>query len=257
MNNYFGINLEFNPNKIHQLIAKAISDNQKGYVCVVDGNVLANAQKNIVYRNIVNNSLINICDGSSIALLASIIYNKKFHTHTGPEIFSFFTSKNYKQLFLGNTEDVLNKLREKFVNEGLGINNMKFLTLPFEGVDQFDYMKISNIINQYSPDIIWVSLGAPKQEIFISKLFPFINRGMIFGIGAAFNLCIDDDNYKRAPTWIRNLKLEWLYRSIKEPNRIGKRAINYCCLLPNLIIQELKNKKNKNFFQNETTSPQR
>jgi UDP-N-acetyl-D-mannosaminuronic acid transferase (WecB/TagA/CpsF family) len=93
MNNYFGINLEFDSNKIHQLIAKAISSNQKGYVCVVDGNVLTIAQKNQVYCTIVNNSLVNACDGSSIAWLAGKIYKKDFRALTGMQnAFIFFLS---------------------------------------------------------------------------------------------------------------------------------------------------------------------
>jgi len=90
MNNYFGINLEFDSNKIHQLIAKAISGNQKGYVCVVDGNVLTIAQKNQVYRTIINNSLVNTCDGSSIAWLAGKIYKKDFRAHTGMQKCNLF-----------------------------------------------------------------------------------------------------------------------------------------------------------------------
>lgn len=245
MNNYFGINLEFDPNKIHQLIAKAISDNQKGYVCVVDGNVVANAHKNNNYKAILNNSLVNICDGKSIAQIASIIHKKKLKTYTGPDIFSSFVRKKYKQLFLGNTEEVLNKLKEKFAKEGIDIEKMNFLPLPFKEADEFDYTTISNTINQFSPDIIWVSLGAPKQEIFISKLYPLINNGILFAIGAALNLYIDDKKFKRAPKFIRNLGMEWLYRCFKEPKRIGKKAFNYFTILPNLIIQEIKIKEIK------------
>ena len=59
--------------------------------------------------------------------------------------------------------------------------------LPFVSVDEFDYELIAKKVNEEKPDIIWVSLGAPKQEIFMSKLLPFLQQGVMFGIGAAFN----------------------------------------------------------------------
>ncbi|MCS2525263.1 WecB/TagA/CpsF family glycosyltransferase [Bacteroides ovatus] len=59
-------------------------------------------------------------------------------------------------------------------------------------VDQFDYPAIAKQINELHPDIVWVSLGAPKQETFIHNIFPCIEQGVLFGIGAAFNFYTGD-----------------------------------------------------------------
>jgi len=240
MKKCFNVSFEFNRKVFNKTIKNAICARVKGYVCVIDGNVLAYTYKNSYYKDIINGALVNSCDGSSIAMLASMLHGQRFKTYTGPEIFSAFISKGYTQLFFGNTEDVLNKLYSCFEEKGLNTKLMSFSTLPFLNVNDFDYALIAQKINSLKPDIIWVSLGAPKQEYFISKIFPFINQGVLIAIGAAFNFYLDNDNYSRAPLWLRIIHLEWLYRIIKEPVRVGKRALDYAVLLPRLIVEERK-----------------
>lgn len=240
MKEYFQIKLEFDREIINETINQIIHSHQKGYVCVVDGNVLATSYKNPFYKSIINNSLVNICDGSSISRFAGIIHKKKFSTYTGPELFSHLTRKPYMQLFLGNTTDVHSLLLNKFHSESIETTKMFFEALPFKNVEEFDYENIADTINNISPDIVWVSLGAPKQEVFINKLFPFVKGGVLIAIGAAFNLYISDNKYRRAPKLLLKLKMEWLYRSIKDPERIGKRALNYALLLPRILFEEIK-----------------
>jgi N-acetylglucosaminyldiphosphoundecaprenol N-acetyl-beta-D-mannosaminyltransferase len=117
-----------------------------------------------------------------------------------------------------------------------------FEPLDFREVDDFDYKAIAHSINRFSPDVVWVSLGAPKQELFISKLFPEINKGVLFGIGAAINLFLGEHQGIRAPKIMRELHLEWLFRVIKEPKRVGRRAVEYLLLLPRLVLEEIKAK---------------
>lgn len=240
MQKYFDIHLEFSHTKIENIIEDAIKHKTKGYVCVVDGNVLAQSTKNIFYKDIINGSIVNTCDGSSIAMIAGLIHKQKFSTYTGPDIFAKYIKENCKQYFLGNTEENLKRLKTMFLDFGYNITQFKFESLPFRNVEDFDYSKIATNIKEFAPDIIWVSLGAPKQEIFISKLYPFIEKGILFAIGAAFNLFLGEKENKRAPGIMRNMHLEWLYRTIQEPRRVGKRALSYLILLPILIFKELK-----------------
>ena len=242
MKKYFDIYIEFDKNKIVKKINDCIQQNLKGYVCIVDGNVLATTYKQKEYQDIINGALVNTCDGSSIALLAGTIHKSKFETYTGPDIFSKYVKENYKQYFLGNTDENLLRLKNRFVDLGYNTNNYKFVSLPYKKVEDFDYETIAKEVQLFSPDIIWVSLGAPKQEIFISKLYPYLDKGVLFAIGAAFNLFLGDDKNKRAPKLMRKMKLEWLFRVLQEPERVGKRALSYLIILPKLIIQEIKNK---------------
>ena len=207
MNKYFNIYLEFDRNKVDSTVHEAINKKEKSYICVVDGNVLATAHKNDFYRAIINGALVNLCDGSSIAMLAGKIHKKDFTTYTGPEFFTNFVKANVKQYFLGNTAENLEKLKVYFLDSGYDMNQFKFEPLPFKNVQDFNYKAIAQDINGFSPDLIWISLGAPKQEVFISKLYPYIDSGILVAIGAAFNLFLGDTDNKRAPELVRNLHL--------------------------------------------------
>ena len=243
MQKYFNIFIEFNQKLFDNTIKYSIQNKTKGYICVVDGNVLAHATINTTYRDIINGAIVNSCDGSSIALIAGKIHKQHYRTYTGPEILANYVKQNHKQYFLGNTEDNLRRLKDRFSDLGYENKKFKFESLPFRDVEDFDYKTIAKNINEFCPDIIWVSLGAPKQEIFISKLYPYINMGVLFAIGAAFNLFLGDKVNKRAPKLMRRLHLEWLFRVFQEPRRVGKRAFNYFTLLPGLIVSEIKQSK--------------
>lgn len=246
MNKYFNIFLEFDRNAFNDAVVSTIEKQGKGYVCVVDGNVLATSTKNEKYCEIINGALVNSCDGSSIALMASRIHREKFNTYTGPEVFAHFVRCNYSQLFLGNTDDVLNKLQEKFKDDNEDISRFQFKSLPFQRVEEFDYESIASFINSAKPDIVWISLGAPKQEWFASRLFPLINSGVLICIGAAVNLYIGEGTIGRAPAWMRKMHLEWLYRVIKEPRRVGKRAWQYLVAMPGIYRTEKRLIKKSN-----------
>jgi N-acetylglucosaminyldiphosphoundecaprenol N-acetyl-beta-D-mannosaminyltransferase len=242
-NTYFNVKLEFDRSKVDQIIHDTIINNEKGYVCSVEGNILAVANSNPKFREIVNQSLVNICDGGSIALLASIIHQKKFKTYIGADLFfNYVKSARYKSFFLGNTEQVLEGLRLNLSQYDLKVNNMKFETLPFKNVEDFNYSQIAKMINENNPDIIWVSLGAPKQEIFMSKLLPFLNKGVMFGFGAIFNFYSFNTDEKRAPKLFLKLKIEWIYRIYSNPKKQLPKIKLIFNTLPKLVLTEIKEK---------------
>ena len=246
-NTFFNLKLEFDHYKVDQIIHDTIINNEKGYVCSVEGNILAVANSNSEFRAVVNKSLVNICDGGSIAFFASIIHQKKLKTYIGADLFfKYVKSARYKSFFLGNTDQVLDGLRLNLSQYDPNIKNMKFETLPFKNVEDFDYPEIAKMINENNPDIIWVSLGAPKQEIFMSKLLPFINRGVMFGFGAIFNFYSFNTEEKRAPKLFLKLHIEWIYRLINNPKKQLPKIKLIFNTLPKLVLTEIKERHFRN-----------
>ncbi|KAA6303745.1 MAG: putative N-acetylmannosaminyltransferase [Candidatus Ordinivivax streblomastigis] len=237
MGNYFNVNLEFNHPHIHDVITGYAGRKEKGYICVVDANVLTMAQKDKEYLEVLNTSTINTCDGGSIAALAGFIHKKSFRALNGPELFSHYIEKlQYKQLLLGSSEKVSGEIKNVLAEKGFDNQHLQVMSLPFLPVEQFDYPAIANEINLIQPDIIWVSLGAPKQEIFMSKILPFLNQGFMFGIGAAFNFYIGKIELPRFK--IGAFRFIWLSRLIAEPKKLFSRLIGYILLLPELYLTE-------------------
>jgi len=241
MSTFFNVKLEFDREVVNQTIQSTIETGGKGYVCAIESNNLAIANKNTDFNNVVNGALINICDGSNVAWVLSKIYKKNFRSFTGSDLFMHYVNMGcYKQYFLGNTREILEALRENLSKIDSKISEMAFDELPFRAVDEFDYKSIAQTINNDKPDIVWVSLGAPKQEEFMSLLLPHLNRGVLFGVGAAFNFKANIGRVKRAPEWMRKLRLEWLYRAFNEPGKNIPRYWGFIKILPKLMRLELK-----------------
>lgn len=238
---FFNVFLEFDHKRLHAIIYKTILDKGKGYVCFVDANVLTMAQKDTEYLSILNSSLVNTCDGSSIATLAGWIYKAKFQALNGPAIFEQYVEKPYNQLLLGSTDIILNKIKQTLQTKGINPSGFQFMQLPVCPVDEFNYINIAKELNNLKPEIIWVSLGAPKQERFMYRLLPYIDSGVMFGIGAAFNFYIGKLSVPRIT--IGRLRFIWLNRLFNEPRKITKRVLPYLLSLPGLYWDERKRKR--------------
>jgi N-acetylglucosaminyldiphosphoundecaprenol N-acetyl-beta-D-mannosaminyltransferase len=240
----FNINFEFDSSEVLELIRCSVVNGEKGYVCSVDGNNITHANSNEVFQEIIDNSLVNICDSSIAAFLASIIYKKRFNPYLGVDLFITLIKKcEYRSYFLGNNESVLIGLKRRLSTFDPSINDMMFQPLPFNMIDEFDYKGIAETINADGPDLIWVSLGAPKQEEFMSKLLPHIEKGVMAGVGAILNFYSDDSEELRAPITFQKFKLEWLYRTGSNPQKQLPKAISYIKILPRLIIHEVRKSK--------------
>ena len=205
MEKYFKIQFEFDHNKLERTIIDNSLTN-KGFCCFVDSNVLVESHgiNNNGILEVLNSSLVNSCDGSYIAILASLVYKKKFKPYNGPEFFDKFIYHNDKQCIIGNTDVVFQKIKSK-VEKTNGISDLHYIPLPFETVDNFDYEAIAEKLNSIKPRYIWVSLGAPKQEFFMYKLLPRLDSGVMLGVGAALNYFSGE--ITNIPKWATKLNL--------------------------------------------------
>lgn len=98
--------------------------------------------------------------------------------------------------------------------------------------------EIVEIIKKSTPDVLFVALGAPKQEFWISKYMDELQVPVMLGIGGSMDVL--SGNVKRAPEIWQKMNLEWLYRLLSQPSR-WKRMLN----LPKFAVEVLKQKRKK------------
>ncbi len=234
METYFNIPFEFNHAQLESTIAET-SDTHKGYCCFIDSNTLVEAHKTRTsgLLDVLNRATVNSCDGSYIAMLVSFLHGKKYKAYSGPTFFSRFIYLPARHCIIGNTLNVYQKVKNK-VDERVGNSDLHYIALPFRNVDDFDYESIAQTINELNPKYIWVSLGAPKQEIFMSKLLPHIEKGMMLGVGAALNYFSGE--IKEIPHWAVKLHLIWFYRILSEPNKQLRRVFKIVVNYPKIFI---------------------
>ncbi len=104
-----------------------------------------------------------------------------------------------------------------------------------DGYFNWESTEIMDEIKLKKPDLIFVALGFPKQEIWISKNIGSVDKGIFMGVGGSFDVLAGA--VKRAPIMWQKINLEWLYRLIKQPSR-WKRML----VLPQFMIKIIKEK---------------
>lgn len=207
-----------------EIIERDLKNIKGNYICVSNVHTTVMSYENEKYRKIQNESFMSLPDGRPLSILQKLNGYKDAKRVTGPdlmeEIFNISEEKGYTHYFYGSTEDTLKKLKEQLNKKYPKLNIVGMYSPPFRLLSEDEDKKIINEINIKSPDFLWVGLGAPKQEIWMYEHKNKINSLMI-GVGAGFDYLAG--NIKRAPWWMQNMGLEWLYRLMQDPKRLFKR----------------------------------
>lgn len=196
------------------------------YITVANVHTTVMAYENPEYREIQNGGIMAIPDGGPLSTVGRRRGCINMSRTTGPdlmdEIFQRSLKGGYRHYFYGSTENTLNMLRMKLKDAYPGIEIAGMYAPPFRPVSQEEDEEIIRTLNQLKPDFIWVGLGAPKQEKWMFSHQGKVH-GLMIGVGAGFDYFAE--NIKRAPVWMQNHNLEWLYRFLQEPRRLFKRYL--------------------------------
>lgn len=239
MNKYFNINYEFDKQEVHRAIEAA----QKGYICVADGVVMNTANRDSEYLQVVNGSMFSICDSSWVPVYLKRIYGIQYEHYCGSDIFKdIVSSQKYRMIFMGTSQATLEGLQSELIKMNPEVKDMSFVELPFRDVEDFDYPSIAKMVETDGSKIIWVALGAPKQEKFMNRLLPYLSSGVMIGVGAAFKFFSGKDE-SRCPEWMQKHHLEFVYRIIQDPKKQLKRCFWIVFTLPKLYFMERKRAK--------------
>jgi N-acetylglucosaminyldiphosphoundecaprenol N-acetyl-beta-D-mannosaminyltransferase len=146
------------------------------------------------------------------------------HDH-GPELMEFVFSKKelreLRHLFYGSSPAVIAKLTSTLTARFGAFNMVGSYCPPMrpKGFEEDEH--VLSFIRELKPDIIWVGLSTPKQELWLHMHMKKIGSGVGIGVGAAFDLL--SGTTRQAPRWIQRSGFEWLFRMAMEPRRLCKR----------------------------------
>ena len=245
MDTYFNIRYEFDRGAVHSAIARQIASGQADYICVADGVILNTVNRDEAYRRVVDGGMFAICDSSYVPLYLRLLYGRRYHQYCGSDIFRDLVSqRRYRMAFLGTDQATLDALREQLARLNPDVGQMLFYELPFCAVDDFDYPAIARMLAADGADIVWVALGAPKQEIFMARLKPHLEHGVMIAVGAAFKF-FSGQGERRAPQWMLRHHLEFVYRIYSQPRKQLRRCGLIVATLPSLLFHEWRRKKVK------------
>lgn len=242
MEKFFDIRYEFNKVHVWEHIDRQIASGEPAYICVADGVVVNHVQRNPEYGQTVDDGMFAICDSGWVPLYIRWIYGIRRQQYCGPMIFRDVVSQaKYRMIFLGTDASTLEALRMELFRLNPDVMGMSFHELPFLPVDEFDYPAISRMIEADGASIIWIALGAPKQDYFMQRLKPHLKQGVMIGVGAVFNFYSGME--QRAPDWVIRMHLEFVYRILQNPKKQLARCMGIVSCLPGMLWKEWKRKR--------------
>lgn len=205
-----------------EFIAKAeqiIRSGEKGYCVTPNAEIVYEAIHDEAFRDLLNNASLVLPDGAGVILGAKIlgtpIREKVAGIEFGDALCGSLAQMGGSAYLLGSKPGVAEAAAENLKKKHPGLNICGTADGYFK-----DEAAVVEKINAANPDVLFVCLGAPKQEKFMKNHIQELNAKLMLGLGGSL------DGYagiaKRAPRWMINLNLEWLYRLIKEPKRLGR-----------------------------------
>jgi len=208
--------------EISSVIVKLIETSGKKTFFYVDANHFNIANKDSSYKKILQRATFVHASGIG-PVLASRILNRPLPERTPTpdfieEIFVKASKKKWSFYLLGGEEDIIRKAVENI--------QKRFPDLVIAGYHHGFFAnnnKIVEEINRVKPAIILVGMGPPKQEIWIEENKDKINAKVFWAVGALFDIL--SGKRKRAPKWMQEIGLEWVYRVGQEPKRLWKRYL--------------------------------
>ncbi len=179
------------------------------------------------YKEIINSSFLSLPDGKPLSVVAKMRGEKNISRIFGPTLFEktleWGQKDDLKHFFFGSSKKTLNKMKEVINSKYPEAIICGMVSPPYRQFTDEENERFLEDMNNANADLIWVGLGAPKQEIWMYENYKKLNRGIMIGIGAGFDYLAG--NTKHAPEWMKNFALEWLYRLLQEPRRLWKRYL--------------------------------
>lgn len=194
------------------------------YVCVSNVHTTVMAYKDANYQLIQNEAAMALPDGKPLSLVSKLRGYKRAKRVPGPdlmtEIFKLSEEKNYRHYFYGSSQNTIDSLKNELLIKYPKLNIVGMYAPPFRQMTQEEDAEAIRRINETKPDYVWIGLGAPKQELWMAAHKDKID-GIMLGVGAGFDF--HAGTARRAPLWMQEAYMEWLYRLLTNPKRLFKR----------------------------------
>lgn len=203
-------------------IEEHIDELRGKYICVSNVHTTVTGYEEADYRNIQNTAALALPDGKPLSLYSKKHGFPEAERVTGPDLMGelFSRDNGLRHYFYGGKEETIQVLSEKLPGEYPPLRIAGMVSPPFRPLTEEEDERELQKMNDAKADIIWIGLGAPKQERYMYEHRGKVN-GVMIGVGAGFDYYAG--TIKRAPMWMQKLSLEWLYRLMQDPKRLFRR----------------------------------
>jgi len=205
-------------------IYKSIELGETLHVVTANPEMLMFGRKNRRFRELLNRTGLNTVDGSGIRLGYLLKYGRKVEKAPGVEIMNALMEESRRRgvriYMLGSKPEVI----EKAAAAAAALPSAPIIAGHHHGyIRDIDPQELISKINEAQPHVVLAGMGSPMQEEWISENLGKINANVFIGVGGSFDVLAGVAT--RAPEWMQKRGLEWLYRLMKDPSRLGRMSV--------------------------------
>lgn len=209
-------------------IDRLIQENKNAYVVTPNVDHIVQLERGGELVDVYKNADLILTDGKPLIWISKWYRTPIKEKISGSDLFPLLckmaTEKGYTMFFLGAAEGVAAKAAQNLMKKYEGLNVVGTYSPPYGfEKNEAEMKKIEKMIKNLHPHILIVGLGCPKQELFILHNKERLGVPISLGLGASLDF--EAGNIKRAPKWMANHGLEWLFRITQDPKRLAKRYL--------------------------------
>lgn len=185
-----------------------------------------------------------VADGAGVMVASRMLGGRIRERSTGPDLFLAVSQAlddlgNRSVFYLGGTPATLEKIRACHTARFPRLTIVGTYSPPFQAAfTASDVAKMADIIDRAAPDVLWVGLGAPKQEKLVLELRDRVRVPLCGPVGAMFDYFAG--NVPMPPVWVERVGLHWLYRLTKDPRRLWRRNLDSPLFLIRVLWDRLR-----------------
>jgi N-acetylglucosaminyldiphosphoundecaprenol N-acetyl-beta-D-mannosaminyltransferase len=210
-----------------ELATRWIESGRPGYVCVSSVHVIMEAQREPKVLQALNDGVMNTPDGMPLTWVGRLQGHRHMDRVFGPdfmlEMCRVSVEQGHRHFLYGGKPGVAEELKERLQKQFPGIRVVGTRKGVHRGFSPDEEQELVREIKLARPDIIWVGLGAPHQELFMAQYVDRFEVPLLVGVGAAFDY--HTGRIRDCSGWVKRAGLQWLHRLAQEPRRLGKRYL--------------------------------
>jgi len=208
------------------VILRALSG-EGGYACLTGVHGITTARRDPDHHRALSGAWLNFPDGMPVAWRQRVGGVPGAERVGGPDLMPKVVDLGQpyglRHFLMGSTEEVLDRLNRTLLGRFPAAQVVGTLSPPFRGMSADEAAAMSRTIAAARPHVVWVGLGAPKQDLWMHRHGVSLAPALCLGVGAAFDFIAGTKT--RAPAWMRRSGMEWMYRVAQEPRRLAPRYL--------------------------------
>lgn len=209
-----------------EMIAASVASRSKVRFVFCTVHTVTECQRQPALMDAVNNSIV-APDGMPLVWLSRRRARSDVRRVYGPDMLLATcedgVGAGYRHYFYGSTDETIAALVGRLSTRFPGLAVAGAYAPPFRPLSPVEEDEMVARINAANPDVVWVGLGMPRQELWVARYQGRLNAPVLMAVGAAFDF--HAGTVRQAPRWMQRAGLEWLFRVIQEPRRLWRRYL--------------------------------